>query len=170
MESAFFYSIQLLEIIQHFEMLKNVINAVTQNISQVLYATFFGLLIINIYVFTAFFYLQPDLWMSGVGEGGESLCSSMVHCYLTVFSLGPRSSGGIGDMLTDISFGADGLSVNITQQHYWIRWVTDMVIFYVLNIIIMNLIFGVIISTFAELRDKKSEVDDSIENICSICS
>jgi hypothetical protein len=42
LESAFFYSIQLLEIIQHFEMLKNVINAVTQNISQVLYATFFG--------------------------------------------------------------------------------------------------------------------------------
>lgn len=34
----------------------------------------------------------------------------------------------------------------------------------------MNLIFGVIISTFAELRDQKAFIDNEVQNICSICS
>lgn len=145
-------------------MLQNVIKAVTQNIRQVIFATFFGLLVINIYVFSAFNFWQPDFYMDDVGLDGESTCSSMVHCFLTVFSLGPRSSGSIGDTMTRVSYRGDEIS------HYYLRWLTDMGIFYMLNIIIMNLIFGVIISTFAELRDKKSEIDENIENVCTICN
>jgi len=145
-------------------MLQNVIKAVTQNIRQVIFATFFGLLVINIYVFSAFSFWQPDFFMDNVGPNGEQTCSTMIHCFLTVFSLGPRSSGGIGDMASDVSYSGDN------KPHYYVRWLTDMGIFYMLNIIIMNLIFGVIISTFAELRDKKSEIDENIENVCTICS
>lgn len=164
LNEPFYYSLQLLELIQQHEMLQNVIRAVTQNINQVLYATFFGLLVINIYVFFAFNYMQADFWMDSVGPTGEGTCSSMIHCFLTVFSLGPRSSGSIGDVMTDISYSKD------TMAHYYVRWFTDSLIFYVLNIIIMNLIFGVIISTFAELRDMQSEIDEDIENVCTICS
>lgn len=63
-----------------------------------------GLLVINIYVFFAFNYMQADFWMDNVGPSGEGTCSTMIHCFLTVFSLGPRSSGSIGDVMTDISY------------------------------------------------------------------
>lgn len=86
LNESFYYSIQLLEIVQHFEMLKNVTRAVTKNMDQVLYAGAFGLLVINFYVFIAFFYWQPDFWMGSdsnwtPNQDGEGLCSNMVHCF-----------------------------------------------------------------------------------------
>lgn len=86
LNEAFYYSIQLLEFIQHFEMLKNVTRAVTKNYDQVLYATAFAILVINIYVFAAFFYLQPDFYMGdsnnwGSVVVGEGTCSTMIHCF-----------------------------------------------------------------------------------------
>ena len=34
----------------------------------------------------------------------------------------------------------------------------------------LNIIFGVIIDTFAELRDKKAEMEEDMQNVCFICN
>lgn len=36
--------------------------------------------------------------------------------------------------------------------------------------ILLNIIFGIIIDTFAELRDKKKKTDIDIKNVCFICN
>ena len=47
--------------------------------------------------------------------------------------------------------------------------VYDMVFFFVVIIIVLNLIFGVIIDTFADLRSEKQQKEEILKNTCFIC-
>ena len=44
-----------------------------------------------------------------------------------------------------------------------------MVFFFIVIIIVLNLIFGVIIDTFADLRSEKQNKEEVIKNSCFIC-
>ena len=44
-----------------------------------------------------------------------------------------------------------------------------MLFFFVVIIIVLNLIFGVIIDTFADLRSEKQQKEEIIKNSCFIC-
>jgi hypothetical protein len=45
----------------------------------------------------------------------------------------------------------------------------DASFFMIVITILLNIIFGVIIDSFAQLRGLKSKRDDDIKNICFIC-
>ena len=45
----------------------------------------------------------------------------------------------------------------------------DMVYFIVVNIILLNVIFGIIIDTFADLRDKRNLRSTLLKTTCFIC-
>ena len=49
------------------------------------------------------------------------------------------------------------------------RVVYDLAFYFGIIIIVLNLIFGVIIDTFADLRNEKQKKDDIIRNTCFIC-
>ena len=49
------------------------------------------------------------------------------------------------------------------------RVVYDLLFFFVVIIIVLNLIFGVIIDTFADLRSEKQQKDEILKNTCFIC-
>ena len=44
-----------------------------------------------------------------------------------------------------------------------------MIFFFIVIIIVLNLIFGVIIDTFADLRSEKQNKEEIIKNSCFIC-
>ena len=45
-----------------------------------------------------------------------------------------------------------------------------MFFFFILIIIVLNLIFGVIIDTFGALREEKAEADEILRNSCFVCA
>ena len=58
----------------------------------------------------------------------------------------------------------------IPQEAYFtLRVIYDLLFFFVLIIIVLNLIFGVIIDTFADLRSEKQQKEDIKRNSCFIC-
>lgn len=116
------------------------------------------------YALFGFLYVDETFWSYDVEPAGENMCYNMIQCFTTVASLGPRSSGSIGDVLLRPSYGSDHKDV------YYIRWLYDVTIFFIVNIICMKLIFGIIIDTFAELRDKKNNKDHDRFNKCFICN
>lgn len=99
-----FFSLQLLDIIKQFEPLKNVIRAVTRNSTQLSLTCI--LLTICIFISSEFgwFFVMEDFFMDSVWPEPELTCSTTFQCFFTVFSLGPRSSGGIGDTMTKMSY------------------------------------------------------------------
>ena len=56
------------------------------------------------------------------------------------------------------------------RDRYIIRFVFDVSFFIVINIVLMNIIFGIIIDTFKELRSQNMAKIEDRKNICFICS
>lgn len=53
---------------------------------------------------------------------------------------------------------------------YYVRYIFDLTIFYIVNMIGLNIIFGIIIQNFAQMRGELNEKVNDIENICFVCS
>ena len=49
------------------------------------------------------------------------------------------------------------------------RVIYDLLFFFIVIIIVLNLIFGVIIDTFADLRSEKQQKEEILKNTCFIC-
>ncbi len=46
----------------------------------------------------------------------------------------------------------------------------DVLFWVVINVIVMNMIFGIIVDTFSQLRDEKWSIQEDMNSLCSICS
>jgi inositol 1,4,5-triphosphate receptor type 1 len=91
--------------------------------------------------------------MSSINFGkGENVCISIWQCVLTIFSLGPRSSGSVGDVIERQSYHIDN------RDDFLFRWTFDVLVFIVINVIFMNITFGIIIDTFKVLRSRNNEI------------
>ena len=77
--------------------------------------------------------------------------------------MGLRNGGGFGDITTNESYTWDN------RGRYFLSFLIKISSFSLINIIFLNIIFGIIIDTFAELRDEKSRIDEDMKNICFIC-
>lgn len=56
------------------------------------------------------------------------------------------------------------------QENYFVpRVIYDLLFFFIVIIIVLNLIFGVIIDTFADLRSEKQNSEEILKNSCFIC-
>ncbi|XP_055078010.1 inositol 1,4,5-trisphosphate receptor type 1 isoform X1 [Periophthalmus magnuspinnatus] len=98
----------------------------------------------------------------GVGEDKdvERTCDSLLMCIVTVLSHGLRSGGGVGDVLRKPSK---------EEPLFAARVVYDLLFFFMVIIIVLNLIFGVIIDTFADLRSEKQKKEEVLKTTCFIC-
>jgi len=90
----------------------------------------------------------------------ERACDSLFMCIITSLNHGLRNGGGIGDVLRTPSF---------LESSYLPRVIYDLLFFFVIIIIVLNLIFGVIIDTFADLRLENSLKLKILRNTCFIC-
>ena len=59
---------------------------------------------------------------------------------------------------------------NTNLMKYTVRYIYDFTVFVIINLVFLNIIFGIIIDTFAELRDKKKKIEMNKLNICFVCS
>ena len=90
----------------------------------------------------------------------ERSCDTLWMCIITTLNQGLRNGGGIGDVLR---------APSSSEPFYTLRLIYDMLFFFVVIIIVLNLIFGVIIDTFADLRTEKNNKEEIIKNTCFIC-
>ena len=56
------------------------------------------------------------------------------------------------------------------KSTYFLRFFYDVFSFAIVNLIFLNIIFGIIIDTFAELRDEKRMFEEDRKGKCAICS
>jgi len=125
------------------------------------------LILVYIYavlLFTFFFdhYQNDDLQYSE-SEKGDNLCHSLFHCYISTLNFGLRAGGGIGDALPSNSY------FNESKEVYYLRALNDLSFMMIIIVLFFNIIFGIIIDTFAGLRDEKATMEDDMRNVCFIC-
>ncbi|NXC91224.1 ITPR3 protein, partial [Cercotrichas coryphoeus] len=95
---------------------------------------------------------DPEQW--------ERACDTLLMCIVTVLNHGLRNGGGVGDILRKPSKD---------ESLFPARVVYDLLFFFIVIIIVLNLIFGVIIDTFADLRSEKQKKEEILKTTCFIC-
>jgi hypothetical protein len=166
--NCIFLSIPLLLVANINPLLLGIVISFQMRLKQLIMVLIFMYLIVYLFSWIAFYYF-PELFefnsllnVNDDTEEEEKLCSSMVQCYLTMLSYGVRSGGGIGDVLPKLSY-----KVN---PGYFIAGFVFVVLFHIFVIWIMiNLFFGIIVDTFAALREKTYKIEEDKKNTCYIC-
>jgi len=74
-----------------------------------------------------------------------------------------RLGGGIGDVVPRISYKYD------EKRKYFLKLFLDVVFHILVNLILGNIFFGVIVDTFNDMRDQKDIKAADIKNKCFMC-
>jgi Ion transport protein len=134
--------------------------AITKNISDIIVTLFLMLMIVLIFTYGQFDYYVNNYTGPFGNNNSYQPCISMYTCYLSTLSYGMRQGGGIGEVTSPIVYPSPG---------YQSKTAFDVGFFFTINMIALNIIFGIIIDTFGQLRDEDAEREDAYRNYCMIC-
>uniref|UniRef100_A0A5F8HBP8 Inositol 1,4,5-trisphosphate receptor n=1 Tax=Monodelphis domestica TaxID=13616 RepID=A0A5F8HBP8_MONDO len=172
-----FYSILLFDLIYREETLFNVIKSVTRNGRSILLTALLALILVYLFSIVGFLFLKDDFilevdrlpdnndtgnWGTVIGPGSHSWAT-----------FEPRSSCPSIPFLPihlPLSCPEDLPEVPSQQESLFpARVIYDLLFFFIVIIIVLNLIFGVIIDTFADPRSEKQKKEGILKNPCFIC-
>ena len=149
------YSILLLDLVKRNATLINILKSISLNYMQILLTLLFGLFIEFAYA-TIYLLAFSDYF----NTGNKFYCTSLSVCFFTLLDSGTRAGGGVGDILNPY------LEFDVRTVF---RLITDVSYFIIVIIVLLNIIFGIIIDTFAELRDQRNELMKDLHENCFIC-
>jgi len=152
-----FYPLLLFQIFAHIADLRTVLQAITQNKVQLLYTAIFGLIVL--FCVTSICFVNYSSTFD-IKENNMS-CEGLLECYLSVINQGFRSGGGLGDAL--------GAPAKEDRTQFWTRMVFDFCFFIVISVILLQIIFGIILDAFGDMRDKRGDLLEDINSKCFIC-
>ena len=156
------FSILLLDIIFRFPTLGNVLAAVLTNSNQILMTCMLGVILIFIFTYSGFLVDEDNFWDGFSSIYLDYKSQTLWELFITHFNYGLRNGGGIADIILKPSYS--------DPAAYYKRFIFDLLFFIVILIIIYNIAIGIIIDTFAELREKRKALEDDMNTKCFICS
>ncbi|PAA53234.1 hypothetical protein BOX15_Mlig001696g3 [Macrostomum lignano] len=152
---GYFFAFHLLHIANHNQLLARVIQAVTKNGLSLLWVLIYSLAFFYIYALLSFAFYR-EIYDSSTGN----FCETMYQCTVTVIHRGLIA--GIYDYLP--------VPENRPFNYHLAKSVFDISFFIIITTIGLNIIFGIIVDTFSELRDSKWQIDQDMTSVCFICS
>jgi len=145
--------------------LQNVLLSVTTNGRALLVTAIFGAYTGYLFAIFAFLKLQAHYV-----DDGNRRCDTLWKCTVITINGGLRS-GDVGEMLTDTEWPCEDGDYGSEDCEGHTMWVLAFEFLFcaLFVIILLNIIFGIIIDTFGELREEKGNTEDDIENRCFTC-
>lgn len=156
----FLYSLLLLDIIKRSTNLTSILQAITMSYWQLISTLILGL--ISIFIFSSIAFSSYDSYKFYTNDGDTqavTYCGDLWNCFFSTLNIGVRSGGGIGD----------GIRSPLLDEAYGSRVLFDLLFFIVVIIILINIIFGIILDNFSQLRDKRQDNERSMNTKCYIC-
>lgn len=144
---------------------KYVIKAATAHYNQ-LTAT----LLLSVFTIWSFSIINTNYFSGSFeveGQSGDNIdiCSNMFRCMVYNLNFGLRNGGGIADSHGVYSFTGPGNDADViwesadTSQGSKViaKTLFDLAFFIIINVIYLNIVFGIIIDTFGEMRGESEE-------------
>ena len=124
----------------------------------------FLLLIFLVYFYSnlGFFYLNDNFAADIENDIPDNYCMCLSFCFMTNFYAGIRARGGAADQMIRISFERNTFL-------YVMRFFYDITYFLICIIIMIDLVFGIILGTFSEMREEERLSDNDKINHCFLC-
>lgn len=136
----FLLTLNLILVVNISRTCKFVIKAITLHADQLITTLVMAFFIIYSYtiIIADNFYESLNL-----DEPNPNMCGSLLECFIYTMNLGLRNGGGI----------AESMKVEPPGPNFFGRNMFDLSFFMIINVIALNIIFGIIIDTFSQLRD-----------------
>ena len=147
----FLFSLQLFSIFNIFPTMRSVLFAVKVKLNQFASTGFLLVILILFYAAVTFYFFKYN-------DDGSLLCDSYLECFLYLFNSGIRAGGVPFEVKTR---GMEG---------FWSEFVFSWVFYFLIILIILNIVNGIIVDTFQALREQNNEIDEEKYNVCFICS
>ena len=147
----FLFSLQLFPIFNIFDTIRSVLFSIKVRYKQFLSTAFLLVILILFYASVTLFYFRTL-------DDGTELCSSYLECFLYLFNYGIRAGGVPFNIKID------------SQDGFWSEFVFSWVFYFIIILIVLNIINGIIVDTFQALREQNNLIDEEKTNVCFICS
>ena len=156
---GYLYPICLLYILERSEILRRVLLAVTKNGKSLIFVAILGCIILYIFGVIGFALFSQQA-QSTVEPDSDAyiFCQTLYECFVTIGRWGLLDTIGLFIPQRTMSFTGE-----------LDRIIFDLLFFIVVNTIGLNIVFGIIVDTFSQLRDEKSEQEKDMKNFCFIC-
>ena len=136
-----FYAVEILTIVNLFATFKYLAKSISLHWHQLLFTLFMVLIFIYIYSVFSNMYFRSNLEEQGY------VCNGMIQCYFALLNTGFTNGQGIADMLS-----AENMNEELGKYFGYVF--IDLMFFITVNCISLNLVFGIIVDTFGELREQ----------------
>ncbi|XP_070173522.1 inositol 1,4,5-trisphosphate-gated calcium channel ITPR3-like [Littorina saxatilis] len=150
---GYFFSFHLLHMIVLNIMLQRVIQAVTRHGMSLIMVGILGLAVLFIFSLLAFAFYRDRL-----DQDNGQQCSTAYECFAAVVHHGVP----------------EGMYQTFEQTQSFTRTLAiaayTLMFFIIISLIGLNIISGIIIDTFSELRDAKWRIDEDMKRTCFMCS
>ena len=150
----FVYCVLLLDIFKRSSDLVVLVHSITNNWRQLL-----NTLILNVLI--TFMFAMVALVTFTSYFSGNLHCGSMWECFVSSFIIGSRTDGGGLGIVMDPPLLTDSL--------YYPRFLFDMLYYAIIILVIRNLVQGVIVDAFGDMRAQKTALDEEMNHTCFIC-
>jgi hypothetical protein len=148
-----FASILLLDIVIKNSTTRDVLRAVYKPAKQLAATAILTVFVMYIFAFILFIEFQGD-FQDGVNDG---LCDTLGRCTLMTGNFGLRRTGGVGEQL------------GMTRDDLSVRVFVDWLYYIVVLVVLLNVVFGIVIDTFGEIRTSKMDRMKATQNFCFVC-
>jgi hypothetical protein len=138
---------------------KNLLSTISSNWLDIMLTLLMIFITAYIYSILQYYYLFEDFGTDNFGQSKP--CISLYTCYMAVINYGIRMGGGLGEITDYVSEDSDTFGG---------QFVFNITFFFFINIIFLNMLFGIIIDGFGSLREKEWEKDEVLSNFCLVCS
>ena len=156
--SPFFLSIHLLAVSGRSPVLMNVITAVTRHSRALILTALLGSVVVYLFTIMAFTLFRTQFEED---QDGSKVCDTLSGCFKYLLVNAVRAGGGVGDLIQDHSW--------YDRPYMLFGLLSDFLFFVIIIVILLNIISGVIIDTFARLREERQVMEDDIRSRCFIC-
>eukprot|EP01061_Rhynchopus_euleeides_P014015 TRINITY_DN24300_c0_g1_i2.p1 TRINITY_DN24300_c0_g1~~TRINITY_DN24300_c0_g1_i2.p1 ORF type:complete len:1573 (+),score=627.49 TRINITY_DN24300_c0_g1_i2:63-4781(+) len=159
-DSPVYLSFHLLAVTGRSPVLVNVITAVTRHSRALLLTALLGSVVVYLFTVMAFTLFRDKFGPEVEGDDAAA-CDSLRGCFRYLLVNAVRAGGGVGDLIQDHSW--------YDRPYMLFGLLSDFLFFVIIIVILLNIISGVIIDTFARLREERQVVEDDIRSRCFIC-
>ncbi|RLN66677.1 hypothetical protein BBJ28_00012745 [Nothophytophthora sp. Chile5] len=163
-----YFAFLLLDIVDRYKEFNNVLRSIVRPAKALGMTTLLYLIVVYVFAVVGFYFFREDYTPSDTltedqREGrAPYTCQRLFQCFLVSLDQGLMSGGGLGSFLREIPLG--------TNAHSYGRLAFDVLFNILLVVLLLNLVFGVIIDTFASLRMDDQEKMLDMKSRCFICS
>jgi len=161
--SPYFFAYHIFQFSLHTKALGIVISALSMNKKTLLVMGIFILqanYLLSIFSFVFF----SDKYKQ---DGMNNFCTTLFQCFVSNLFYGLPTQGQLVQFVEYTDYEADE---NVGTGNA-IAWTVYNLVFYIIvSIILLNVILGIIVDTFGQLRDQRANTEEYKSNVCFICS